>query len=56
MNYTFPKPNLALVTDHASALDVEVLSLTLNGDQYLMSTLQPFPEEQLEHLALVEVV
>lgn len=54
MQYTFPKSNLYLVTSHATALDIEVLSLSLSGDVYLMITLQPFPEEQLEHLGLAE--
>lgn len=55
MNYTFPKANLLMVTDHANSLDIEVLSLTLAQDVYQMTTAQPFPAEQLEHLALTEV-
>lgn len=55
MTYTFPKSVLAMVTDHASALDIDVLSLSLSGDTYTMTTAQPFPSEQLEHLQMTEV-
>lgn len=55
MQYTFPKSNLSAITDHANSLDVEVLSLELIGDTYTMTTAQPFPPEQLEHLQMTEV-
>lgn len=54
MNYQFPKQNLLLVTDHAASLDIEIVSLSLGGDTYLMTTSQAFPSEQLEHLGLTE--
>lgn len=56
MDYTFPKRNLVLVTDHASSLDIEITSMSLSGDVYLMTTSQAFPFEQLEHLELTEVI
>lgn len=55
MQYQFPKPNLPMVIDHANALDIDILSLTLAGDVYDMTTAQPFPADQLEHLGLTEV-
>jgi hypothetical protein len=55
MNYEFPKEFLAMVTDHAASLDIEITSLSLSGAVYLLTTTQPFPAEQLEHLHLTEV-
>lgn len=55
MNYEFPKECLLMVTDHANSLDIEVVSLTLAGAVYQLTTSQPFPAEQLEHLQLTEV-
>lgn len=55
MTYEFPKLNLLLVMDHANSLDIDILSLSLSGDVYTMTTAQPFPQEQLEHLSLTEV-
>lgn len=55
MTYIFPKEFLLSVTDHANALDIEILSIALSGDTYTLVTVQPFPEEQLEHLSLTEV-
>lgn len=55
MEYIFPKENFLTVSDHAASLDIEVESLTLEGAYYRVTTNQPFPEDQLEHLGL-EVV
>lgn len=55
MTYQFPKANLLLVTDHAAALDIDILTLSLTGGVYTMTTEPAFPPEQLEHLEMVEV-
>jgi hypothetical protein len=55
MNYEFQRDHLLMVTDHAAALDIVVVSLSLTGDTYRMSTDAPFPPEQLAHLGLTEV-
>lgn len=53
--YIFPMAYLGLVVDHSIALDIELQNLTLEGNQYRMIAVPAFPQEQLEHLGLIEV-
>lgn len=53
--YTFPVAYLGLVVDHSIALDIELQNLTRDGDLYRMIAVPAFPQEQLEHLGLIEV-
>lgn len=55
MDYTCPQSQLLVVTEHAAALDIVIESLTLVERAYYLTTNQPFPAEQLEHLDLTEV-
>lgn len=55
MTYTFDVANLLSVTDHAQALDIVVLSLSLSAGIYTLVTDVPFPAEQVPHLGLTEV-
>lgn len=43
---------LSLISDHMDALDIEVLTMVRDGDEYTISTDKPIPEDQLEHLEL----
>lgn len=53
--YKFPKDIFRNVLDHFANLDVEMFSCTLQGDEYIAECSDNFPEEQLEHLDMVEV-
>jgi hypothetical protein len=53
--YEFPVQNLENVIVHASAIGVDVISMTLNGGIYVIVTANKFPDEQLAHLEMIEV-
>jgi hypothetical protein len=57
MIYRFPKATMLMVTSHADALDIQVVSLQLDSgaDEYVLETDMPFPADQLEHLGMTEV-
>jgi hypothetical protein len=57
MMYRFPRANMLMVTSHADALDIQIVSLQLDSiaDEYVLETDVPFPADQLEHLGMTEV-
>lgn len=57
MNYKFPAGfgQLSLISEHMDAMDIKVLSIVRNNDEYTISTDAPVPEDQLEHLEMVIV-
>ena len=55
MTYTFAQSQLQSVTDHATSLDIVILSLSLSAGVYTMTTDVPFPDEQVPHLEMTAV-
>lgn len=50
-----PQEAVASIIVHMAALDVDLVSATVNQSIVVIETNNPFPEEQLDHLGLAAV-
>lgn len=48
--YTFSPAHIGTITDHTANLECVIVSITLMSGKYVMTTLEPLPDEQMAHL------